>query len=103
MGEFDVLSPAMMGDDCDSILMRIHEHVRHYWQARDLQDSLYARGKVRDTLDELHQRCLGEWTQSNFDGLVEEVKKEYEMGSYLKRLGTGAREATLDFQELSKL
>jgi hypothetical protein len=75
--------------------------VRQSWQARDLEDYQDARRKIRDTLDELHQRFPGEWTRSNFDGLVEDVRERYEMGPYLKRMHAYAGETRLDFQELT--
>lgn len=91
-----------IGDDCDTILSGFHEHARELWQARDFGVYQESRRKVRDTLDELHQRCPGEWTQSNFDGLVEDVKERYEAGSYFKRMHADAEEANLNFQKLTE-
>ena len=94
--------PLTAGDDCDAILSRLREHVRQFWQAMDLGDYRESRRKIRDTLDELHQGCPGEWTQPNFDGLVEDVKERYEMGSHLKRMRADVEKADLDFQELTE-
>jgi hypothetical protein len=46
---------------------------------------------------------LHQWLnpEQNFDGLIEGVKEEYEVDPYLKRLHADAKEANLDFRELT--
>ena len=95
-------STRSIGDDCDTILLNLHELVRQFWQAKTLADCRRARGRIADALDELHQRCPGEWTKPNFDVLVEDVKQEYEVGPYLKSLRGYAKGRDLDFQELTR-